>query len=90
MTNDIMAKSKLPLKEWEVIINDMSYKELQRYIAVPETCYPEFLVLAKNRLKELEETRDSVNYLKEYIQNKLCDIIYNDTIADYYMEEDAN
>lgn len=84
-----MAKSKLPLKEWEEIINDMSYKELQRYIAVPETCYPEFLALAKNRLRELEETRDSVNYLKEYIQNKLWDIIYN-IIADYYMEEDAN
>lgn len=71
-----MANSKLPLKEWEETINDMSYKELQRYIAAPETCYPEFLALAKNRLKELEETRNSVNYLKEYLQNKLFDIYF--------------
>jgi hypothetical protein len=82
-------KTKSPLKDWEETINKMSYAKLQRYIADPEICYPEFLVLAKNRLRELEETRDSVNYLKEYIQNKLWDIIYN-IIADYYMEEDAN
>lgn len=85
-----MAKSKLPLKEWEETINDMSYKELQRYIAAPETCYPEFLVLAKKRLKELEGTRDSVNILKEYFQNKLFDIYFVNKMKDYYIKEEVN
>ena len=49
-----MAKSKAPLKEWEEIINAMSYDELQEYIADPEICYPDFLEYAKSRLTEIE------------------------------------
>lgn len=50
-----MAKenSELPFKEWEITINNMSYEELLEYIAYPDTCYPEFLELAKRRLEEL-------------------------------------
>lgn len=55
-----MAKSKAPLKEWEESIYKMSYDELKEYISAPETCYPDFLELAENRLKKLEEMRDSV------------------------------
>lgn len=56
-----MAKTKLPLKEWEETINKMSYKELQWSIEDPNY-YREFKELAQNRLKELEieKMRDSV------------------------------
>ena len=45
--------TKMPLTEWEKTINNMSYEELLEYIAYPDTCYPEFLELAKRRLEEL-------------------------------------
>ena len=55
-----MAKNKLPLKEWEETINDMSYKELQRCIADP-SYHPEFLEYAKATLAQLESDMAHVN-----------------------------
>ena len=59
-----MAKKngKQSLKTCEGIINEMSYEELQEYIAAPDTCYPEYLELAKDRLKELktEKMRNTI------------------------------
>lgn len=55
-----MTKSKSPLKEWEETINNMSYGELQEYIADPEICYPEFLEYAKSRLTEIENSMINV------------------------------
>ncbi|MCR4958485.1 MAG: hypothetical protein K6B13_07775 [Prevotella sp.] len=48
-----IRNSKLHFKEYEETINGMSYEELLEYIAYPDTCYPEFLELAKRRLEEL-------------------------------------
>ena len=50
-----MARTKLPLKEWEESINNMSYEELHRSIENPSYC-PEFKELAKNRPLELERS----------------------------------
>ena len=55
-----MAESKAPLKEWEETINNMSYDELQEYIADPEICYPEILEYAKSRLTEIENSMINV------------------------------
>lgn len=60
-----MAKNKLPLKDWEETINDMSYEELQRCIA--DSCYyPEYLEYAKTRLTQLES--DMANVYKVFIK----------------------
>ena len=61
-----MAKSKAPLKEWKETINDMSYEELQRCIADPEICYPEFLEYAKSRLTEIEN--NMINVRKVFLR----------------------
>lgn len=55
-----MVNTKFPLKEWEETINNMSYEELQEYIADPEICYPEFFEYAKSRLTEIENNMINV------------------------------
>ena len=52
-------KMNLPIKEWEETINGMSYEELSEYISDPDVCYPEFMELAKERLAELENLKES-------------------------------
>lgn len=90
-----MANNILPLKEWEESISKMGNKELQRYIADPEICYPEFLELAQNRLKELEieiKMRDAVieiltefGWQCEIDEDSYIDFYLTDTVA--YSEE---
>ena len=102
-TSSDMDKNKLPLKEWEESINKMGYEELQRYIADPEICYPEFLELAQNRLKELEVERmrdDVIKILTEfgwqceineddYINFYMTDVVpYSDDVVSYFNDAD--
>jgi len=54
-----MEKNKQQ-REWEETISKMSYNELQEYIAAPNSCYPELIELAEDRLKELK-TKDMRN-----------------------------
>ena len=44
----------------------MSYEELQRCIADPEICYPEFLEYAKSRLTEIEN--NMINVRKVFLR----------------------
>lgn len=49
-----MAKDKFPKEEWKDNIDIMTYDELQRCIADPNTYYPEYLDYVKSRMTEIE------------------------------------
>ena len=86
-----MAKKNcnLPLKEWEVIINDMDYDELQECLAYPSTYYPQFLELVKKKMDDLSSVPEHEvikNMVKQYLEEWGCPYEDEEDVLKFYFQ----